>query len=63
MTVKELAERSRVSVPTLYAQSPMEALFLEGVDEVWDGPLRIGRDGTLVTLPAGSDAIEVVELL
>ena len=43
--------------------SPMEALFLEGVDEVWDGPLRIGRDGTLVTLPAGSDEIEVVELL
>jgi hypothetical protein len=41
----------------------METIFLEGVAETWDGPLTIGRDGTLVRLPAGSDAIEVEALL
>lgn len=41
----------------------LEQLFVEGVDEVFAGPVTVGRDGTLVRLPAGSEAIEVVELL
>ena len=43
--------------------APMEDIFLEGVDEAYAGPVTIGRDGTLVRLEAGSDAIEVVDLL
>ena len=42
--------------------SPMEDLFLEGVRDVYDGPVAVGRDGTLVSLPAASDAIEIEEL-
>jgi ribonuclease Z len=38
---------------------PMEELFVEGVDEVYAGPVSVGRDGMLVQMPAGSDAIEV----
>lgn len=41
----------------------MEEIFLEGVDDVYAGPVTIGRDGTLVKLDAGEDSIEVVELL
>ncbi|MFT4571943.1 MAG: ribonuclease Z [Hyphomicrobiaceae bacterium] len=43
--------------------APMEELFLEGVADVYSGRHGIGRDGTLVSLPAGSTAIEVEELL
>jgi ribonuclease Z len=39
--------------------APLEAVFLEGVDEVFDGPVSVGRDGTWVSLPADSDEIEV----
>jgi ribonuclease Z len=39
--------------------APLEAVFLEGVDDVFDGPVTVGRDGTWVSLPADSDAIEV----
>lgn len=42
---------------------PMEDLFLEGVADVYPGPVTVGRDGTFVRMPAGSDAIEVEELL
>jgi ribonuclease Z len=42
---------------------PMEAVFLEGVDAVYEGPVTVGRDGTLVILEAGSDSIRVTELL
>ena len=41
----------------------LEAVFLEGVGDAWDGPVTLGRDGTLIRLPAGSDAIEADELL
>jgi ribonuclease Z len=41
----------------------LEEVFLEGVDEVYDGPIYLGRDGILIRLPAGSQAIEVDELL
>ena len=42
---------------------PMEDIFLEGVRDVYDGPVTLGRDGTSVRLAAGTDSIEVVELL
>ena len=43
--------------------APMETIFLEGVADVYGGGVTISRDGTLVSLPAGSNAIEVDELL
>lgn len=43
--------------------APMETIFVDGVDDVYDGPFTVGRDGTFVRLPADSDRIEVVELL
>jgi len=43
--------------------APMEAVFLDGVDEVYDGPTTLGRDGTFVRMDADSDSIEVRELL
>ncbi|MDG2334731.1 MAG: MBL fold metallo-hydrolase [Myxococcota bacterium] len=43
--------------------SPMEALFVEGVSDAYDGPFTVGRDGTLISLPAGSDEITVEQLL
>jgi ribonuclease Z len=43
--------------------APLREIFVEGVSAVYDGPVRIGRDGTFFTLPAGSDAIEHRELL
>jgi ribonuclease Z len=43
--------------------APLEDVFLEGVDEVYRGPVYVGRDGTLLSLPAGSEAIEHRELL
>jgi ribonuclease Z len=49
-------------VPPLLV-APLEDMFLEGVGDVYDGPVTIGRDGTFVRLEVGSDAIEVVELL
>jgi ribonuclease Z len=38
---------------------PMVEIFTEGVDEVYEGPFTVGQDGTLVTMPAGSDDIDV----
>ncbi len=43
--------------------APLEAVFLDGVDEVFDGPVTLGRDGLLFGLPAGSEAIEMTDLL
>jgi len=42
---------------------PMEDLFLYGVGETYDGPVAIGRDGTLIRMEPDSDSIELVELL
>ena len=49
-------------VPPLLV-APMEGLFLEGVSDVYRGPVTLGRDGTFVRLDKGSTAIEVSELL
>ncbi|MCP4905175.1 MAG: MBL fold metallo-hydrolase [bacterium] len=43
--------------------APMEGIFVEGVSDAYDGPFTVGRDGTLVSLPAGSEEIRVEELL
>jgi len=42
---------------------PMEEIFLEGVTEVYEGPVTVGKDGTAILLPAGGDEIEVRQLL
>jgi len=39
--------------------SILEGLFLEGVDAAYGGPVTLGRDGTLVSLPRGTDQILV----
>jgi len=36
----------------------LNPLFLQGTGAVYDGPMTIGEDGLLFSLPAGSDAIE-----
>ena len=35
----------------------MEAAFLQGVPEAFSGPVTLGVDGSLFSLPAGSDAV------
>lgn len=42
---------------------PLREAFLDGVDEVYDGPVTLGFDGTWIHLPQGSDRIEVSERL
>jgi ribonuclease Z len=42
---------------------PLQEAFVEGVSEVYDGPVTVGCDGTFFSLPAGSDVIEHDELL
>ncbi len=37
----------------------LESVFLEGVRDTYPGGLTLGRDGDFVSLPSGSDAIEV----
>jgi ribonuclease Z len=37
----------------------LESVFLEGVADAYTGPVTLGRDGTTVSLPAGSQAIEL----
>ena len=38
----------------------MDTIFLEGVSDAYDGPVTLGRDGTRISLPSGSDAIDVI---
>jgi len=49
-------------VPPLLV-GPMEDVFVDGVADVYDGPVTVGRDGTLIRLDSGSDAIAVVDVL
>lgn len=42
--------------------APLEGIFLEGVADAYAGPVTLGRDGTLVSLEPGTDAITVGEL-
>ena len=49
-------------VPPLIVPT-MPGIFLDGTADAYDGPITLGRDGTLVSLPAGSEDIDVEELL
>lgn len=40
----------------------LEKLFVKGVDAVYDGGVTVGRDGTWVSLPAGSRTLDVEQL-
>ncbi len=42
--------------------STLEEIFVDGVDEVFTGPVTVGRNGTLVKLEAGTESIEVSNL-
>ena len=42
--------------------APLEGIFVEGMSDAYDGPIEIAVDGTFVSLPAGSDAIDLDEL-
>ncbi|MCP5060320.1 MAG: MBL fold metallo-hydrolase [bacterium] len=37
----------------------LAAAFLDGVDDAYEGGFTLGKDGVRVSLPAGSDAIEI----
>lgn len=37
----------------------LDVVFLEGVADAFAGGVTLGRDGTLISLPSGSDAVEV----
>lgn len=37
----------------------LEGVFLAGVSDVFDGGVTLGRDGTLISLPVGGDAVGV----
>lgn len=41
----------------------LEPLFLGEADTAYDGPITVGRDGMIFSLPAGSGAIEMQEAL
>ncbi len=63
--VAEIARDAKVGhllyyhiVPALPVK-PMERIFLKGVGDVYGGPVTVGRDGTAVSLPAGSRTIRV----
>lgn len=43
--------------------APLAGVYLDGVDKVYEGGVTLGRDGTFVSLPSGSDAIELTDLL
>ncbi len=39
--------------------APLERIFTQGMGDAYDGPIEISVDGTFVSLPAGSKAIEI----
>lgn len=42
---------------------PLEGIFADGMDDAFDRPIEVSVDGTLVSLPAGSAAIDFSERL
>lgn len=61
----QIAEAAGVGHLLLYHVVPplplpgLESVFLDGVADAYSGSVTVGRDGTLVSLPRGSDAIDV----
>lgn len=49
-------------VPALVAPG-MESLYLKGVSDTYDGPVTLGEDGSMISLPANSQNIKSDELL
>jgi len=41
----------------------LASVFLEGVGKAYSGKVTLGRDGTMISLPRGSDAVEVSNVL
>ncbi len=40
--------------------SALEQVFLDGVADAYDGPVTLGTDGTLISLPASWESVEFV---
>jgi ribonuclease Z len=61
----EIAESAGVGHLLYYHVVPpmpipgLQAVFLKGVSEAYHGPVTLGRDGTSISLPAGSENIHV----
>ena len=59
------AQRAGVRALLFYHVTPplplsaLESIYLEGVGDAFDGVVALGRDGTWVSLPVGSDSIEI----
>jgi ribonuclease Z len=39
----------------------LESAFLDGVSQAFSGGITLGRDGTRISLPSGSKAVDVSE--
>lgn len=61
------AENAGVGQLVLYHIVPplimpgMDQVFLEGVDDIYAGPTTLSRDGTLFSLPANSEDIQLIQ--
>jgi len=67
MEAAEIARDARVRhllfhhiVPPLVAPGA-ETAFVEGVDDVYSGPVTVGQDGTRISLPVGSESVVVAQ--
>ena len=65
----KIAARAEARMLVFYHTVPplptrmIERAFMDGTGAVFGGDIRLGRDGDLVSLPAGSDAIETANSL
>jgi len=63
--VAEIAQQADVGHLLYYHVVPplvvpgLDVVFLDGTADAYDGPITLGVDGTLISLPANSDVIEV----
>ncbi len=69
MEAARLAHEARARTLFLYHLVPsprarfFNAAFLADAPQLYDGPIRIGEDGMLITLAAGEDAVRVTNAL
>ncbi|MFP6656274.1 MAG: MBL fold metallo-hydrolase [Myxococcota bacterium] len=63
----EIAESAGVGHLLYYHVVPpmplpgLSSVFMDGVDDAYGGPITLGRDGTSISLPTGSDEIRVLK--
>jgi ribonuclease Z len=63
----EIAEAAAARHLLLYHIVPpllvpgLESAFLDGVSGAYSGGVTLGRDGTRISLPSGSEAIDVIQ--